>query len=145
MRSKKARRQDPEPRYRFPLPVALYPLAGLPPPDQLSAKSTQPVKKRRRREPKEVRSFLVTTNLGYVFRRYKPFIQPHWLSMIHKRRARQAIFRVERWQRLETWLEWVRIEERMMRSLGIDDTGWGKLGVLAAKGTLLIFIGIIGY
>jgi hypothetical protein len=131
MRSKKARRQDPEPRYRFPLPVALYPLAGLPPPDQLSAKSTQPVK------------VLVTTNLGYVFRRYKPFIQPHWLSMIHKRRARQAIFRVERWQRLETWLEWVRIEERMMRSLGIDDTGWGKLGVLAAKETL--FIEIIGY
>ncbi|KAI9226346.1 MAG: hypothetical protein DHS80DRAFT_32813 [Piptocephalis tieghemiana] len=75
------------------------------------------------------RSIPVRTSTGHLFTRRKPFIQPHWISMMMKKRAQLQVRRYKGWERNFSWTSDMVIEEKMWESLGLKGpayTSWSE-------------------
>ncbi|KAF9183096.1 hypothetical protein BGZ50_004430 [Haplosporangium sp. Z 11] len=68
----------------------------------------------------------VTTSEGSRFPRIRGGTQPEWISMMLKARVRKSVKRVDDWKELEEWKRMMQIEEQLMKSLGVEDTGYVK-------------------
>ncbi|KAG0253167.1 hypothetical protein BG011_006513 [Mortierella polycephala] len=66
----------------------------------------------------------VTTSEGSRFPRIRGGTQPDWISMMLKARVQRSVKRVNEWKELEEWKSMMQVEEQMMKSLGVKDSGY---------------------
>ncbi|RIB06957.1 hypothetical protein C2G38_2147804 [Gigaspora rosea] len=110
-RNVQSRMIDPHRVYRVPLDPRLY----KPPRVRFFRKKRRPKKKHKWREG--LVKYTVVTQLGYRLQRIRGWRQPTWISMMMNKRIRQHQKRIDRYQELEYYLEMVKGEKLMLKTL----------------------------
>ncbi|CAG8729886.1 2725_t:CDS:2 [Dentiscutata erythropus] len=110
-RTVQSRMIDPHRAYRVPLDPRLY----KPPRVRFFRRKRWLKKKHKWREG--LVKYTIVTQLGYRLQRIRGWRQPTWISMMMNKRIRQHQKRIDRFRELESYLEMVKGEEVMLKTL----------------------------
>ncbi|KAF9427924.1 hypothetical protein BGZ94_003819 [Podila epigama] len=118
-------KKDPHPYYKITLKPELFEF----PPDRdyyPPAKYPNQMKNQRGKFKNFGGVFLteVETSEGSRFPRIRGGTQPTWLSMMLKNRVNNTVKRVNEWKNLEELKQMMILEERFLKQLGVEDSGY---------------------
>ncbi|KAF9107716.1 hypothetical protein BGX27_008635 [Mortierella sp. AM989] len=124
-RSQSSIHRDPATYYRIPLKPSLFtfpPELDYYPP----AKYPNQMRNQRGKYKNFGGVFLteVTTSEGSKFPRIRGGTQPEWISMMLKYRVKSSVKRVNEWKELEETKAMMELEERFLKNLGVEDSGY---------------------